>query len=43
VYISLEPKQLEMEIYPEIDLESKESKGRFIPGQCMSSWVGRTA
>jgi hypothetical protein len=33
VYISLEPKQLEMEIYPEIDLESKEWKGRFISYQ----------
>jgi len=43
VYISLEPKQLEMEIYPEIDLESKEWKNRFIPGQCMTSWLNRTA
>jgi len=32
-----------MEIYPEIDLESKEWKTRFIPGQCMNSWIDRTA
>tara|TARA_B110000259_G_C13811532_1_gene320864 strand:+ start:227 stop:592 length:366 start_codon:yes stop_codon:yes gene_type:complete len=43
VYISLEPMQLEMEIYPEIDLESKEWKNRLIPGQCLNSWFGRTA
>lgn len=43
VYISLEPKQLEMEIFPEIDLESKEFKNRFIPGQSMDSWFARIA
>ena len=43
VYISLEPKQLEMEVYPEIDLESKKWKKRFLPGESYTSWLKRTA